>query len=53
MSRVLSLTLVRAYRGSTMHDLAGVVSSRVVLASKLRYRGCAAVGEAKLRVEKS
>jgi len=39
VSRVLSLVLEPISR-STVHELARIVSSRVVLASKPRYRRC-------------
>jgi len=50
VSKVLSLALEPISK-STVHELAKAVSSKIVLASKLRYRKCIAVDEAKLSVK--
>jgi len=50
VSRVLSLVL-ESISKSTVHELARIVSSRVVLASKPGYRRCVAVDETKLSVK--
>ena len=50
LSKVLSLALEPISK-STVHELARIVSSRVVLASKPGYRRCIAVDETKLSVK--
>jgi len=51
VSRVLSLALEPISK-SDVHYLARIVSSRIIIASKPRYRRCIAVDETRLRVKK-
>ena len=50
VSKVLSLALELISK-STVHELAKAVSSKIMIASKPRYRKCIAVDETKLSVK--
>jgi len=51
ISKILSLSL-ESISKSDVHYLARIVSSKVIVASKPRYRRCIAVDETKLRIKK-
>jgi len=51
VSKILSFSLEPISK-SDVHYLARIISSRIIVASKPRYRRCIAVDEARLRIKK-